>query len=62
MKKTLVSISALSACALGIFSYQMWASQFKTEFKPAPEAVFPQKSLQSVHLPKDKGIYIAYVD
>ncbi len=62
MKKILVSISALSAYALCFFGYQMWTSQFQTGFKPAPDAVFPQKSSQSVHLPRDKGIYIAYVN
>lgn len=62
MKKFIVSASVLSACALSFFSYEAWNARSISEFRPAPSAVFPQKTLQTVHLPENKGIYIAYVD
>lgn len=63
MKKLFLCAGVISGCALSFFGYQSWNNASHTgEFKSAPVAVFPQKTLQTVHLPENKGIFIAYVD
>lgn len=61
-KKTLFALAGGTVFTGLMAGVILWSSSNPSEFKPAPEVIFPQKINQSVFLPKGPGVVISYVD